>query len=58
MQVVIRVKIRCMREENKGLRRQIEGTKAEEVNEKLRRETKGADSAKGGNKMREGEINM
>ena len=50
MQVVISVKIRCMREENKGLRRQIEGTKAEEVNERLRRETKGADSAKGGNK--------
>ena len=42
----------------KGLRRKIEDTKAEEVNERLRGETKGADSAKGGNKMREGEINM
>ena len=45
MQVVISVKIRCTREENKGLRRQIEGTKAEEVNARLREETKGADSA-------------
>ena len=40
---------------NKGLRTGINGTRAEEEMQRLRWKTKGADSAKGRNKMHDGE---
>ena len=43
---------------NKGLRRGIKGTQAEEENKRLRGEIKGADSATESNKMHEGENKM
>ena len=56
-----RKKIKCMRgiikceRRNKGSRRRIKGTKVEEEMQRLRWTTKGADSAKGRNKMHDGE---
>ena len=57
-----REKTKCMRgiikcaRGNKGLRREIKGTRAEEEMQRLRWTTKGADSGKGRNKMHDGEI--
>ena len=64
------MKIKCVRGEitcegrNQGLRGEIKGTRAKEENKRLRKEIKGADSAKGQHKFmrwkikseREGEI--
>ena len=49
--------VKCERE-IKGLRRRVQGTRAQKEMQMLRWETKGADSAKGRNKMhdRENEI--
>ena len=43
-----------MKRENKGLRGKMKGTKANEENEMLRVNIKGAGSANGENKMHEG----
>ena len=45
-----------MKERNKGLWRELKGTKAKEENKRLREEIKGAESADGRNKMHDGKI--
>ena len=44
-----------MKRRNKGLRRGIKGTRAEKEMQRLRWQTKGADGAKGENKMQDGD---
>ena len=61
MRIVLRAK-KCMRgeingeRENNGLRGKIKGTRTKEENKRLRCEIKGADRAKGENKMHDRDI--
>ena len=52
---MLREKIKCMMEKNvqvkKRLREILKGTRAKEKSKKVKRGNKGANSAKGGNKM-------
>ena len=60
MQLVLKEKVKCVREQrkcqggNKGLRWKKEGTSAKVEIQKLGWEKQGADSAKGENKMHDG----